>query len=117
MGSMGFMEPLNLKRKALEVHQFILQIQMMIGTVHFKWSLFKTYKWDAMMQIQYILAFYTYHMTSKQKSLVFSKPGRQELQNEYPHASDGQDGVGGVGDVLEVWVRGHLDAGGPDSGM
>ena len=41
--------------------------------------------------------------------MVFSKAASQELQKEYPHASDGQDGVGGVGHVLQVWVMVHLD--------
>ena len=41
--------------------------------------------------------------------MVFSKPAIQELQKEYPHAPDGQDGVGGVGHVLQIRVRVHLD--------
>ena len=41
--------------------------------------------------------------------MSFSKPASQELQKEYPHASDGQDGVGGVGHVLQIRVRVHLD--------
>ena len=41
--------------------------------------------------------------------MVFSKPAIQELQKEYPHAPDGQYGVGGVGHVLQIRVSVHLD--------
>ena len=41
--------------------------------------------------------------------MVFSEPAHQELQKQYPHASDGQEDVGGVGDGLRIRVSGHLD--------